>query len=81
MLNNKYILGTLVSLNFLIGATSSLASTQMPEQTTQLRRIEQPMSLKIGVTLGGLALIGTELWWFVFSKNKSSKSVSKSRKD
>lgn len=70
-----------MSLSLVIGANSSLASTQMPEQTTQFRRIEQPISLKIGVTLGGLALIGTELWWFVFSKNKSSKSVSARGKD
>lgn len=81
MLNNKYIVSTLVSLSFLIGANSILASTQMPEQTTQFRRIEQPMSLKIGVTLGGLALISTELWWFVFSKNKSPKSVLKQGKN
>ncbi|MBW4663127.1 MAG: hypothetical protein KME01_02840 [Chroococcus sp. CMT-3BRIN-NPC107] len=70
MFNKKYIIGALVVLSFLIGTTSSLASTQMPEKTTQFRRIEQPMSLKIGVTLGGLALIGTELWWFVFSRTK-----------
>lgn len=75
MLNKKCILGTLVSLSFLLGATSSLASTQMPGQTNQFRRIEQPMSLKIGVTLGGLALIGAELWWFVFSKTKSQQAA------
>lgn len=81
MLNKKYIVGALVSLSFLLGATSSLASTQMPKQTTQFRRIEQPMSLKIGVTLGGLALIGAELWWFVFSKNKSPKPLLERGKD
>ncbi len=75
MFDKKYIVGTLVSLSFLLGATSSLASTQMPEQTNQFRRIEQPISLKIGVTLGGLALIGTELWWFVFSKTKSQQAA------
>ncbi len=74
MLNKKYIIGTLVSLSFLINA-SSLASTQMPEKTNQFRRIEQPIGLKIGVMLGGLALIGGELWWFVFSKPKSPQAV------
>lgn len=70
MLTKEYLIGTLLSLSFLIGATSSSASAQMSEQTTQFRRIEQPMSLKIGVTLGGIALISTELWWFVFKKTK-----------
>ncbi len=74
MLNKKYIIGTLASLSFLMSATSSLASTQMPEQTNQFRKIEQPIGLKIGVTLGGLALIGAELWWFAFSKTKSQQA-------
>lgn len=39
----------------------------------QFRQIEQPLSLKIGVTIGGLALIGLELWWFLFSKTKHNK--------
>lgn len=71
MLNNKYLVGTVVSLSLLC----SPASAQMPEQTKQFQRIEQPISLKIGVTLGGLALIGTELWWFVFSKTKSQQAA------
>ena len=77
MLNNKYLVGTVVSLSLLL----SPASAQMPEQTKQFQRIEQPISLKIGVTLGGLALIGIELWWFVFSKTKSQKVALKQRKD
>ncbi|WP_009630905.1 cupredoxin domain-containing protein [Synechocystis sp. PCC 7509] len=75
MLNKKYLVGSLVSLGFLIIAASSPAFAQMPEQTTQFRRIEQPIGLKIGVTLGGLALIGTELWWFTFSKTKSQQAA------
>ena len=76
MLNNKYLVGTVVSLSLLF----SPASAQMPEQTT-FRHIEQPIGLKIGVTLGGLALIGTELWWFVFSKTKSQQVALEQRKD
>lgn len=75
MLNKKYLIGTLLSLSFLIGATSSPVSAQMPEQNAQFRRIEQPIGLKIGVTLGGLALIGAELWWFIFSKTKSQQAA------
>ena len=77
MLNNKYLVGTVVSLSLLF----SSASAQMPEQTKQFQRIEQPISLKIGVTLGGLALIGIELWWFVFSKTKSQQVALKQKKD
>ena len=77
MLNNKYLVGTLVGLSLLF----SPASAQMPEQTKQFQRIEQPIGLKIGVTLGGLALIGTELWWFVFSKTKSQQVTLEQRKD
>ena len=76
MLHNKYLVGTVVSLSLLF----SPAFAQMPDQTT-FRRIEQPISLKIGVTLGGLALIGTELWWFLFSKTKSQQVTLEQKKD
>ena len=42
------------------------------EQTNQFRRIEQPLGTKIAVTLGGLGLVGLELWWFLLSKNKAA---------
>jgi plastocyanin domain-containing protein len=38
-------------------------------QTSQFPRIEQPLSLKVSVTLGGIALIGLELWWFLLSRH------------
>ncbi len=33
--------------------------------------IDQPLGLKVGVTIGGIALIGLELWWFLFSKSSA----------
>ena len=39
--------------------------------------IEQPLSLKILVTLGGLGLIGAEAWWFLFSKTKTQQATSR----
>ena len=42
-------------------------------QTKEFQRIEQPLSNKILVTVGGLSLIGLELWWFLWSKPKSLK--------
>lgn len=71
----RYIIGSFVSLGFLLSVGSSVAAAQMPEQTNQFRRIEQPISLKTAVTLGGLALIGAELWWFIFSKTRSQKAA------
>ena len=37
------------------------------KQTSQFQKIEQPIGLKLAVALGGLGLIGAELWWFMFS--------------
>jgi plastocyanin domain-containing protein len=42
------------------------------EQAGQFQAIEQPLINKVAVTIGGLGLIGLELWWFLFSKPKSS---------
>lgn len=52
--------------------------TMQPAQTEQagFRRIEQPIANKIAVTLGGLGLIGLELWWFLLSKPKSRKATA-----
>ncbi|WP_230966529.1 hypothetical protein [Nostoc sp. NZL] len=43
-----------------------------PEQTSQFHHIEQPLGLKVGVAIGGLALIGIELWWFLLYKGPES---------
>ncbi|MBW4557258.1 MAG: hypothetical protein KME59_15165 [Trichormus sp. ATA11-4-KO1] len=43
-------------------------------QTTQFRRIEQPLWVKGAVTTAGLGLIGLEIWWFLLSKPKSQKA-------
>lgn len=51
------------------------------EKRVQFPRIHQPLALKVAVTLGGLGLIGLELWWFLFSKTKAqaANEPSKSR--
>ncbi|MEQ9232650.1 hypothetical protein [Coleofasciculus sp. E2-BRE-01] len=72
------VLAYLISLGLLGGVAANPATAEMPEPqsqpTSQFRQIEQPLPLKVGVTVGGLALISAELWWFLFSKNKSNKS-------
>ncbi len=82
MFSKKTVFGSLAGLGFLLSVTANVALAQMPhgmspnsseEQTAQFRRIEQPLGLKIGVTVGGIALIGLELWWFLWSKTKAEE--------
>lgn len=69
--------GTLAGLGFFLSSISGVLATEMsPKHTpqfTQFSRIEQPLSNKIAVTLGGLGLIGLEVWWFLLSKPLSQK--------
>ncbi|MGB7443562.1 MAG: cupredoxin domain-containing protein [Coleofasciculaceae cyanobacterium] len=74
----KTIKYSILSLGLMLGLSQTV-SAQIPasESQNQFRPIEQPLPLKVGVTLGGLALIGAELWWFLFSKNKSQTAQAK----
>ena len=76
MLNKKKILASLAGIAFFLAIASPKAIAQkheeMPvskEENVQFRRIEQPLGLKVAVTLGGIGLIGLELWWFIFTKS------------
>ncbi len=75
MISKKIVLTYIIGLGFLILTASQLPAFSMspnhPNSTAQFRPIEQPLSLKILVTLGGLGLISLELWWFLFSQPKS----------
>ncbi|GAB4240396.1 MAG: hypothetical protein Kow0049_28290 [Stanieria sp.] len=75
MATKKALTNILASLGIVLGVASGNAVAQMPHQmsesTGQFQRIEQPLSNKIIVTVGGLGLIGLELWWFLLSKPKS----------
>lgn len=77
MLNKETVLGSLATLGIILG-TSGIASAEMPHQMSpntsvaqpiQFHRIKQPLGLKVGVAVGGLALISLEMWWFLFSNN------------
>ncbi|MGL5871758.1 MAG: hypothetical protein ACRC2R_05210 [Xenococcaceae cyanobacterium] len=72
----------IVSLGIVLGIFSSNAIAQIPhkmnamqlsqsDRAGQFQPIEQPLRNKIIVTVGGLGLIGLELWWFLLSKPKS----------
>jgi len=83
MVNKRAIAPAIASLGLALGIASSPAVAQMPhegmqrsesERISQFRRIEQPLWLKGAITVGGLGLIGLELWWFLLSKPKSQKA-------
>ena len=80
MLKQHQIWGTLASLGIAIGMASGVQASEMSVQhstsKTQFRSIEQPLGLKVGVTIGGLTLIGLELRWFLFSKAKGQQAKS-----
>lgn len=40
-----------------------------------IQKIEQPLPVKLGVIVGGVSLIGLELWWFLFSKKKTQPAI------
>ncbi len=71
------ILGSLAGLGLLLGISTNVALAEMPTASsneTQFHSIEQPLGLKAGVTVGGIVLIGLELWWFLLSKPQSQQA-------
>lgn len=73
MLNKNKIGGMIAGL-FFLAVTPNNVLAQKPEahigtsvmETHKFQKIEQPIGLKLAVALGGLGLIGAELWWFMF---------------
>ncbi|WP_040897580.1 cupredoxin domain-containing protein [Xenococcus sp. PCC 7305] len=72
MNHKKMLFSFLLSLG-LIFASAQVSPAQV-KSTSKFSRIEQPLSLRLLVTLGGLGLIGAEGWWFLFSKTKSQRA-------
>jgi plastocyanin domain-containing protein len=72
MFNKKILWGSLAGLGLLLATTSHAALAAAPN--SQFRSVEQPLALKVGVAIGGLALIGVELWWFLFSKSPAQQA-------
>ncbi|MGL5794432.1 MAG: hypothetical protein ACRC06_08470 [Waterburya sp.] len=81
MLNKTKIISNLAGLGLFLGlmTNNTLAQTghdiKMPisgrEHTSQFQKLEQPLALKLAVIVGGVGLIGAELWWFMGNKIKS----------
>ncbi|BAY19812.1 hypothetical protein NIES21_56820 (plasmid) [Anabaenopsis circularis NIES-21] len=84
MVNKTALIGSIASLGIVFSIASGEATAQKSHdthssptvQTNQFQRIDQPLENKIAVTLGGLGLIGLQLWWFLLSKPKSQKAVT-----
>ncbi|MDJ0706179.1 MAG: hypothetical protein QNJ46_23150 [Leptolyngbyaceae cyanobacterium MO_188.B28] len=79
MLTSRKLLNYSLSLGLFLGLITGHAdavetSKSISGQSRRLHRIEQPLFLRIGVTLGGSALIGLELWWFQFSHTKTQQN-------
>ena len=71
----KLLASMIVGYSLLFGITATVIAAELPELSThsvqhpaRFQQIEQPLSHKIGVTLGGMGLIGLELWWFLFGR-------------
>lgn len=74
---NKQILSSFISVGLLLGVAEGVTA-EMPNQhlPDRFRPIEQPLSLKVAVTLGGVGLIAAELWWFLLSKNSPPQTTN-----
>ncbi|KAM3092447.1 hypothetical protein ACKFKG_22495 [Phormidesmis sp. 146-35] len=65
-MSRRNVLGCLAGLMMLSTSAARAQMPQMPiDSANQFKRIEQPIALKAGVIVGGVALIGLELWWFL----------------
>lgn len=76
----RFIVAMIAVIGFFGVVFSPDAPAQMPHETVPLersgefQRIEQPFWLKGVVTLGGLGLIGLEIWWFLGSKPRARQA-------
>ncbi|MDP5337074.1 MAG: hypothetical protein NWQ28_00675 [Nodularia sp. (in: cyanobacteria)] len=71
MFSKNLLWASLTALGLSIGTASAAIPTHSSAETSQFQAVDQPLGLKVGVTIGGLALIGLELWWFLFSKSSA----------
>jgi plastocyanin domain-containing protein len=77
----RQIFLTLLTLLGLLLSITFPAAAQMHDSisTHQFAQINQPIALKLGVTLGGLTLIGLELWWFLISRPQAQPARLKQK--
>jgi plastocyanin domain-containing protein len=80
MASKQVIFSNIIGLVVLLFTASTGPAISMSSNHSmtnpQFRPVEQPLVLKAIVTLGGLGLIGLELWWFLWSQPKAQKTES-----
>jgi plastocyanin domain-containing protein len=64
----KQVIAGIASLGLVLGDSAIATPSPHNHQQGQFHYIEQPISNKIIVTVGGLGLIGLEVWWFLLSR-------------
>ena len=77
MLNKRNIIASFAGIGFFLVITPPKTIAKIPaheEERVQFQQIDQPLELKAAVTLGGIGLIGLNLWWFLLSKSKAVKA-------
>jgi plastocyanin domain-containing protein len=67
----KKLTSILLSMGLSVGIASSMSAQEMKHNSAKFQPIEQPITLRVAIALGGLSLIGAQLWWFLGSKPKS----------
>ena len=67
------LVGTMLSIAQIGGESPMQMPPSSPNRSFQ--KIEQPLPVKVGVLLGGLALVGAELWWFLGRKQQQQQAT------
>ena len=65
------LVGSLISI-LPVGEGSQM---QHSPTNRSFQPIEQPLPIKVGVVLGGLTLVGSELWWFLGRKQQKQQAI------
>jgi plastocyanin domain-containing protein len=77
MVSKGKLIGSLAGIGLLLGIVSGVVAAEMSQSHSapqgKFEQIEQPLQIKVGVAVGGLFLIGLELWWFLWSKPKHDR--------
>lgn len=77
MNKQKLFLILILNVGLVFGtAKISFGKMESTQSTKGFSRIEQPLPVKLLVTLGGLGLISAEMWWFLFSTTKSKQAIT-----
>jgi plastocyanin domain-containing protein len=77
----KFMITLIISLSLILSQIKlAQAKSEVNHHQPTFSKIEQPLPLKILVTLGGLGLIITEVWWFLLSKNQDNFTNDRPKK-